>query len=172
MSQLSHKIREAPDFPKSQVPVQIDRGFNAVDRIILAPLPAADADRDPASSSALDVAPRAVLTLKFTFEQTPGPLHIRKIAESLCRTTWLQEMPIKRIGWGGLSAWGPQPWTVLKAVGRFKRLLGRSYTAAKSANSKVSPGLQTPLSTSHEPSQSLTPERLSKPARKKRKTRR
>lgn len=110
LSELSCKIREAPDFPPDQIPVQFDRGAHTLEQIIIAPLPETGNETGDDESSALkgsdDAVPQGLLHLNFFFEKPPSKDTIDKFAQGMNRLVYEQELPVNRIVWGGLVSWG------------------------------------------------------------------
>lgn len=123
VSELSRKIREAPDFPQDQVPVQFDRAPHAIERIVLAPL----MDNKDGPAATLDNrTPQGLLHLNFIFAEPPSDKIIEKLAQALDRALKKEKMPINRIAWGGLSSWeGSQSsengHLVIQAVNQFRK---------------------------------------------------
>lgn len=100
VSELSRKIRGAPGFPKNQEPVQFDRAYHAIERIVLAPLD--DIKDGPATS---DTKPHGLLHLNFILAEAPSQKMIKKLAKALDLALKKEQLPIDRIAWGGLSSW-------------------------------------------------------------------
>lgn len=104
VAQLSRKIREAPNFPKGQVPVQLDRCSNAIERIVLAPLAETDDKTEGTPNGSNDTNEnQGHLTLNFVFDEALSKSTVRKFAESLDLAMRKYEIPVKRIGWGGFQ---------------------------------------------------------------------
>ncbi|MCJ1423613.1 Phosphatidylinositol-4-phosphate 5-kinase [Sticta canariensis] len=104
VAQLSRKIREAPNFPKDQYPVQLDRSYNAIERIVLAPLAETDGKTEATPNDSNDTNDnQGHLTLKFVFDKVPSTQTIKTFAKSLDLAIRKNEIPIKRIGWGGFQ---------------------------------------------------------------------
>ena len=124
MSELSNKIRDAPNFPPNQVPVQFDRAFHAIERIILAPLGDTKDDHGAAHD---DSTPQGILHLNFVFAESPSDKMIKELARALDRALKIQEMPITRIAMGGFTSWDDSQASengrllVSHAVKQFKR---------------------------------------------------
>ena len=106
ISELSRKIRYAPNFPKDQVPVQIDRGSHSLQRIMLAPLPETSDQADSTSRASSGLGPQGLLNLNFIFDEPPSKKSISQFGEALNRFMWQTGMPVNRIIWGGLTSWG------------------------------------------------------------------
>lgn len=123
LSELSCKIRDAPYFPRDQVPVQFDRGVHTLEQIIVAPLPETGNDE---SESIDESVPQGLLHLNFFFEKPPSKSTIDSFAQGMNRLVYEQGLPINRIVWGGLISWGGvQPSqagqeTMMKAVKMMK----------------------------------------------------
>ncbi len=164
VSELSRKIRDAPNFPKDQVPVQLDRGFHAIQRIMLAPLPETSDRTDPTSRASLAVGPQGLLNLNFIFDKPPSKKKIIQFGDALNRFMWQTEMPVNRIVSGGLTSWGgiqPSPGAYaqkLAAVKLFensgmRRRLGK---LKRRASQTMLSGMPTPSSSPDEISQPPT----------------
>lgn len=106
LSELCCKIREAPDFPRDQIPAQYDRGGQTFERIIIAPLPEIGNDEKNASEGIDDSDPQGLLHLNFFFEEPPSKDIIDNMAEGMNRLVYEQGLPVNRIVWGGLVSWG------------------------------------------------------------------
>ena len=101
VSELSCKIREAPNFPKDQVPVQFDRGCRSIQRIMLAPLPESS---DRGESISRDGG-QGLLNLNLIFDEVPTASAIKQFGRALTHHVYTSEMPVNRIVWGGLTSW-------------------------------------------------------------------
>ena len=110
ISGLSRKIREAPNFPRNQVPVQLDRGAGSIERIMLAPLPQTTGQTESSLNEPQITEPQGLLNLNFIFDKPPTQDIIIQFGENLNKFINRQEMPVDRIVWGGLTSWeGAQP---------------------------------------------------------------
>lgn len=104
VAQLSRKIRLAPYFPPDQVPVQLDRCFNAIERIVLAPLAKPDENtKAPLNDSNDTTDNQGHLTLNFVFDKSPSKSMIGDFAKALDSAMRRHQIPVKRIGWGGFQ---------------------------------------------------------------------
>ncbi|KAI9798991.1 MAG: Phosphatidylinositol-4-phosphate 5-kinase [Piccolia ochrophora] len=128
-SELANKIREAPNFPKDQVPTLLERNTASVERIILSPLVEENGTARPTetSSEREDLTqPQEVLDLKFVFEQRPSKQNITDFAKSLNWMLKKDGFRIRRVLWGGIDPWPPQHQTaeilpmVFEAVNRLR----------------------------------------------------
>ncbi|MCJ1265850.1 Phosphatidylinositol-4-phosphate 5-kinase [Lobaria immixta] len=159
LSELCCKIREAPDFPPDQIPVQYDRGVHTFERIIIAPLPEIGNDEKNAPEGIDDSDPQGLLHLNFFFEEPPSKDIIDNMAKGMNRLVYEQGLPVNRIVWGGLVSWGgAQPsrageetTMILKAVKMFRDRYRHKLSKAAS----VTTG-QPSESTSHKPSLSVS----------------
>ena len=152
MSQLSSRIREAPNFPKDQVPVQLDRGDGSIERIMLAPLPEEVDSTEDARIKSDTPTQQGLLHLNFIFDEPPTKANITNFGKNLNRFMWKEKMPVNRIVWGGLTSWGgvqqspgaQRNW--LHAAKRFKAAADRrrSQTSAPELNQEATAGLHTP----------------------------
>ncbi len=132
MSELSSKIRDAPAFPRDQVPVQFDRAPHSIERIVLTPLsgtsdaPTNDGQNGVATTFD-DTTFQGLLHLNFIFTEPPTKKIIEKLAKSLNRAMKVEKMPVSRIAWGGLSSWEDPQVTangrafMIKAASRFRK---------------------------------------------------
>lgn len=176
LSELSCMVRQAPDFPKDQVPVQFDRDNRSIERIVLAPLDTTSDTKNSVPKSS-DDRPQGLLSLNFIFEKPPSIETVKKFGKGLNRVMYNQKMPVDRIVWGGLRSWGgSEPFskthlTKLKVVKQFKDSLAQKKSmemAGKSPFVSV-PMLETPSSTSGE---ALTPSGSDSPPRKNKRVKR
>ena len=177
ISELSCKIRDAPNFPKDQVPVQLDRGPHAIQRIMLAPLPETSDRVDSTSRDSNIIGPQGLLNLNFIFDQLPTKDMIKQFGDALNRFMWQTGMPVNRIIWGGLTSWeGIQPSAgahtqKLAAVKLFQKAgMNRRRLKTKDTSGQTTlSGIPTPLSSEEQSSRSPTPGDISQPAAKRRK---
>ena len=113
-SELVNAIREAPNFPKGQVPTLSERGgANSRERIMLAPLPKASV-APPASESqdsesvegkpVSDRVHQEIVTLKFFFESRPEKHEIETLGRELNAIVQDHNLRVCRIMWGGLRS--------------------------------------------------------------------
>ena len=110
ISGLSRKIREAPNFPKNQVPIQLDRGASSIERIILGPLAQETGQTESSVNESQITEPQGLLNLNFIFDKPPTQDIIIQFGENLNKFINRQEMPVDRVVWGGLTSWeGAQP---------------------------------------------------------------
>ena len=110
ISGLSRKIREAPNFPKNQVPVQLDRGAGSIERIMLAPLPETTGQTESPLNESQISEPQGLLNLNFILDKPPTEDIITQFGENLNKFINREKMPVERIVWGGLTSWeGHQP---------------------------------------------------------------
>ena len=163
VSQLSSRIREAPNFPNDQVPVQLDRGDGSIERIMLAPLPERVDTTGDARVKSDTPNQQGLLHLNFIFDEPPTKANITNFRNNLNRFMWREKMPVNRIVWGGLTSWGgvqqspgaQKNW--LHAAKRFKAGADRrrSRTLAPEFSQEATAGLQTPqpsIEDGHSPS--------------------
>ena len=133
VSELSRRIRSAPDFPSDQVPVLFERSESSLERITLAPLQDAGRQSDDEAEPEVDITKQCLLRLNFVFKTPPSQIEVMRVARAL-RKTWMDNnMPLDRISWGGLSSWGganpsaSSSAAVIKAVTAFKNLRKRKH---------------------------------------------
>ena len=176
ISGLSRKIREAPNFPKNQVPVQLDRGAGSIERIILAPLPQTTGQTESSSNESQIAQPKGLLNLNFIFDQPPTEAIITQFGNNLNKFINREKMPVDRIVWGGLTSWeGVQPSPgahkqKLAAAKAFKKAGDRRKSVRKQRemNEDNSALALTPVSSVEEgPPPSSPPSNLSQPPTKK-----
>ena len=174
VSELSCKIRAAPNFPADQVPVQFDRGVHAIERIMLAPISQSNGPSDLATSGSGDPPSdmlQGLLNLNFIFEEPPSGKEIEKLAKALNRVMYKEKMPVNRIVWGGLCSWGGIQPSVTAHSGMMKaaKLFHHAYNRSKSKRKDhdttrlASPRLHTPSSISDELSADSNPDNSSRP---------
>ena len=128
VSDLSRKVKEYSNFPATQMPVQLDRGVHAIERIMLAPLAET---KDIGETKPITTEEQGLLTLNFIFDSPPPKDTVERFADLLSRSVSHAKMPVNRIGWGGLQQWpgvAPSPKAHsagLKAVKVFQNLARR-----------------------------------------------
>ena len=177
VSELSCKIRAAPDFPPDQVPVQFDRGVHAIERIMLAPISkssGANAVAAPSSGDTPTDSLQGLLHLNFIFEEPPSHKEIEKLAKALNRVMYKEKLPVNRIVWGGLCSWGGVQPSATAHSGMMKaaKLFNYAYNRSKSKRKddaiapSASPGLQTPSSICDELSADSNPDNPSRPQKR------
>ena len=133
VSELSRRIRSAPDFPSDQVPVLFERSESSLERIILAPLQGVGKQSDDESEPEVDITKQCLLRLNFIFKTPPSQMEVMRVARALKRAWMDNNMPLDRISWGGLSSWGGanppanSSAAVIKAVNAFKNLRKRKH---------------------------------------------
>ncbi|KAL8950187.1 MAG: hypothetical protein Q9222_003765 [Ikaeria aurantiellina] len=153
VSELSCKIRNAPGFPRDQVPVQLDRGVHAIQRIMLAPLPEPSNDAESHTPEPPSTEAQGLLNLNFFLDEPPTQKTVKKFAQALSRFMWQEKMPVNRIVWGGLTSWGgTQPSAKVNAqklavAKMFRRALDRKNTrVTRPRRRSYQSGIRTPVS--------------------------
>ena len=154
ISGLSRKIREAPNFPKNQVPVQLDRGAGSIERIILTPLPQTTGQMESSSDESQITEPQGLLNLNFIFDKPPTEAIITQFGDNLNKFINREKMPVDRIVWGGLTSWGgvqPSPGAhkqYLAAAKAFKKAGARrtSVRRQREIDEHNAAGALTPVS--------------------------
>ena len=165
--ELSRKIKEAPDFPKDQIPVQIDRCGHAISRIIITPLTKTENSKEAVQTNPNDIGPQGILTLNFVLKEIPSERTIQKFAQALNHATFAQQLPVDRIVWGGLNPWrdiqpsaGVQS-SVIRAAQILKHRVARRKSIGK--NDEIVSGPSSDYQTS---SVTSTLDSLSRPRKK------
>ena len=157
VSELSRRIRDAPNFPPDQVPVLFERSESSLERIILAPLQDTEEASEGQSRTPepeVDSSPQGLLRLNFVFKTPPTNYQVQKFAKAL-KTVWYKDqMPLDRIVWGGLSSWGGRHPSakssvgVVKAASALRDLLKRKRSTEEgSLESPLTLGSQSSLDT-------------------------
>ena len=123
--------KEAPDFPRKQVPILCQRDESTFERIVLEPLPLQCKNKAELSPRAKDITSHSVhtqeiVTLKFVFDSRPTEVDIRNLGKDLNIVVGNNRLRINRIIWGGIHG-GP----FHQAVARFKALTRRLNAPAK-----------------------------------------
>lgn len=104
VAQLSRKIREAPNFPKDQVPVQLDRCYRTIERMVLAPLAKTDENTEATSNDPKSTEDnQGHLSLNFVLDKAPSTSIVVTLAKALHHAMRKHELPVKRIAWGGFQ---------------------------------------------------------------------
>lgn len=107
-SELTNKIKEAPNFPKEQVPVLCERNAASSLRIVLAPLPEEDSEEEqwhgPTTNSPGNQEDRELLHLKIVLEKFPDRADIAKLAKAVKQLIAGQNMLVHRVIWGGIHS--------------------------------------------------------------------
>lgn len=83
MTELANKIREAPNFPREQVPTLIARDPQCAQRIVLSALPH-EGEQDPGTEEPKTVVPEC-LELRFYFDKEPEDHELKELALALTR---------------------------------------------------------------------------------------
>lgn len=166
-STLANKIREAPNFPKKQVPVLTERNdLSSLQRIVIHPLPDGNEASTTAPAQDQDMTsqqPWGFLDLKISLEQCPTQDQIGKFGKDIAMMMQSTELKVRRVKWGGLyrsmSTGGLHSPVVRKVV---KTLLHIGRRRRVSSTGQSSPGALSPDSAAFilEPTQSKTGERL------------
>lgn len=116
-SQLLQMILQAPDFPKGQMPVLLERGVGSVKRLILAPLKALPPASTPGDANfALSEARMNTSTeadeesseqwrvdLRLLWQEIPTADVIKRMADELSKFMTTDDISVRRIEWKGLS---------------------------------------------------------------------
>ena len=105
--ELVNKIRhKAPDFPRHQVPLLIERNdaSSTWRHIMLTPFSRGESDDITATKAirSLSSANQESLSLKFIFETRPTPEQIEKLGKDLNIIMMNNHFHVSRIAWGGL----------------------------------------------------------------------
>ncbi|MCJ1428267.1 hypothetical protein MMC29_006176 [Sticta canariensis] len=116
-SQLLQMILQAPNFPKGQMPVLLERGVGSVKRLILAPLKAlppagtpGDANLAP-SEARMNTSTEADeesseqwrVDLRLLWQDLPTADVIKRLADELSKFMITDDISVRRIEWKGLS---------------------------------------------------------------------
>lgn len=148
--ELWRTIQEAPDFPRDQNPVLLNRCGNALQHIVLAPLTETKDCSEVVQIEPDDTGRQGILTLNFVFQEPPSQYTITQIAHSLDR---VKSDELHRIVWGGLNSWGGGQRSagvqsgVIKAAQRFREGSNRRKSRGKEDRIAVpSLGVNTPSS--------------------------
>lgn len=169
VSELSRKIRAAPNFPETQVPVQLDRGSHSIQRIMLAPLPETGDEGHTTLHDSHVSGSQGLLNLNLIFNEVPTKDSIKRFGEALNHHMYSDEMPVNRILWGGLTSW---EGIELKAVKAFqaavkRKRISRASKGEYASGEKLLPGIATPSSSTGFLSASPTPMETPEPTAKK-----
>lgn len=130
-SELVNAIREAPNFPKGQVPTLSERGgASSRERIMLAPLPKASI-APPASESqdsesvegrpVPDRVHQEILTLKIFWESRPEKYEIETLGRELNSIVQDHNLRVCRIMWGGLRSFIREYANRFQTIQRIKK---------------------------------------------------
>ncbi|KAL8920451.1 MAG: hypothetical protein Q9172_004498 [Xanthocarpia lactea] len=173
-STLAKKIREAPDFPRTQMPILYERNdLASLQRIVIAPLLNADEalTANPAGKKdTIPPPPWGFLELRISLEKCPTKTEISKFAKDVNMMIQTIELKVRHVKWGGLyrslSADGIHSPMVRKAV-RTLLHMGRRRRRASSTSLSVpsnqsSPGALSPEDAIHilDPAQSRSARKL------------
>ncbi|KAL9038912.1 MAG: hypothetical protein Q9180_002845 [Flavoplaca navasiana] len=103
---LANKIREAPNFPKKQVPILTERNeLSSLQRIVIHPLPDGNEASTTAPAEDQDMTsqqPWGFLDLKISLEQCPTKQEIGKFGKDIAMMMQSTELKVRRVKWGGL----------------------------------------------------------------------
>ncbi|KAL8844564.1 MAG: hypothetical protein Q9176_001076 [Flavoplaca citrina] len=103
---LANKIREAPNFPKKQVPILTERNeLSSLQRIVIHPLPDGNEASTTAPGEDQDMTsqqPWGFLDLKISLEQCPTKQQIGKFGKDIAMMMQSTDLKVRRVKWGGL----------------------------------------------------------------------
>ena len=107
-SELTNKIREAPYFPKEQVPTLCERNAASSLRIVLTPLPEngspIEEPHTPLPNLRNDQELRESLHLKIVLEKLPDKADIAGFAKAVKQLISGQRMLVHQVIWGGIHS--------------------------------------------------------------------
>lgn len=103
VSQLAYKIRQAPGFPRDQLPALLIRTPGSIERITLSPLD--DIRNEPLASSG-DTISQQLLQLRFSLAERASIKMVEKLAKTIDRAFSNAQLPINWVAWQGLSSVG------------------------------------------------------------------
>lgn len=151
--ELVNKIRhEAPDFPRHQVPLLIERNDTSSTwrHIMLTPFSGGESSNVTPSKAirSLASANQESLCLKFIFETRPTPEQIEKLGKDLNIIMVNNHFHVSRIAWGGLHK-----YIFAQAASKFLTLRKRpksspSITPSESPDPSADPMASWPMHTS------------------------
>ncbi|KAI4092361.1 MAG: hypothetical protein LQ339_007958 [Xanthoria mediterranea] len=105
-NKLVNKIREAPNFPKKQVPVLTERNdLSSLNRIVIAPLLNADEASTAVPAEETDTTrrqPWGFLNLRLSLESCPEKAEIAKFGEDVRCILQSTELKVQGVKWAGL----------------------------------------------------------------------
>ncbi|KAL8862604.1 MAG: hypothetical protein Q9178_001102 [Gyalolechia marmorata] len=105
-STLANKIREAPNFPKTQVPILYERNdLASLQRIVIAPLLNGDEALTASPVENKDTTPHppwGFLELTISLEKKPTKTEIRKFAKDVNTMIQTIELKVRHVKWKGL----------------------------------------------------------------------
>ena len=102
-SELTNKIKDAPGFPKRQVPMLCERNAAQVERIILAPMSEdGTTPEEPKDKNTSVTATRELLHLKFVLERYPEKEEVAQLAKRVNRMLQSQDHLVRRVVWAGI----------------------------------------------------------------------
>ncbi|KAL8894256.1 MAG: hypothetical protein Q9192_004478 [Flavoplaca navasiana] len=161
---LANKIREAPNFPKKQVPILTERNdLSSLQRIVIHPLPDGNEASTTAPAEDQDMTsqqPWGFLDLKISLEQCPTTHEIGKFGKDIAMMMQSTELKVRRVKWGGLYPTGGLHSPMVRKVVKTLLHIGRKRRV--SSTSQSSPGALSPDSAAFilEPTKSKTGGRL------------
>lgn len=150
-NKLVNKIREAPNFPKKQVPVLTERNdLSSLHRIVIAPLLNADEASTAVPAEEADTTrrqPWGFLNLRISLESCPEKAEIAKFGEDVRCILQSTELKVQGVKWAGLYRSlpnvGTYPPMVHEAV---RKMLHIGRKRRISSASQSSPGALSPQS--------------------------
>ncbi|KAL8775027.1 MAG: hypothetical protein Q9209_000506 [Squamulea sp. 1 TL-2023] len=105
-STLANKIREAPNFPKRQVPILYERNdLASLQRIVIAPLLKGDEASMAGLAEKYEMVPHQLwgfLDLRIGLERRPKRTEIEKFAKDVSVMMQSTELKVRHVKWGGL----------------------------------------------------------------------
>ena len=123
-SELAHKIKQCPEFPRDQVPVLTERNAACIERIILAPLSKDGTSvEDPHLQSPIVSDARELLVLKFVLDRYPEKDDVANLAQGIAHMVKTYGLLFRRVIWGGIHPVSPRSLhspIVQQAIQNFK----------------------------------------------------
>ena len=105
-STLANKVREAPNFPRTQVPILYERNDLAfLQRIVIAPLLNGDGASTASPAENKDTVPHqpwGFLELRISLEKRPTKAEIREFAKGVSLMVQTIDLEVRHVKWGGL----------------------------------------------------------------------
>ncbi|KAL8942351.1 MAG: hypothetical protein Q9216_001733 [Gyalolechia sp. 2 TL-2023] len=124
---LANKIRQAPDFPKKQVPILQERNNNcsSLRRIVIAPLLEGQEDTKAIPTAVgMTTPPQAwgFIYLSISLDKRPSTTEVAKLAKDVSLMMETTDLKVRNVKWGGLFRYSPMLRKAVRAFLRMKKV--------------------------------------------------
>lgn len=163
---LANKIRQAPKFPKKQVPTLQERNdLSSLRRIVVAPLLARQEDTEAIPTVAApptlpSTSPQAwgFIYLSISLEQRPREAEVAKLAKDVSLMMETTDLKVRNVKWGGLFRYSPMLRKAVRAFLELKKVARSHGHHRRHADSTSIPSPSSIFSLDEQSIQSDTPD--------------